>query len=79
MLSTLRIVNYLYGLTESAHDTTAFEHTGTAKHPDWFSKGNEFAWTDSAYSLNKQTIPIYKKPASLCRKNTIFDHMVSHL
>ena len=79
MPSTLRIVDYSYGLTGSAHDATAFEHTGAAKHPDWFFQGNEFAWTDSAYSLNKRTIPVHKKPASLLRENAIFDRMVSHL
>ena len=61
------------------HDATAFEHTGAAKHPDWFFSGEEFAWTDSAYPLNKRTIPVHKKPASLHRENTIFDHAVSHL
>ncbi|EJF59387.1 hypothetical protein DICSQDRAFT_65199, partial [Dichomitus squalens LYAD-421 SS1] len=42
-------------------------------------RGNEFAWTDSAYALNSRTIPVHKKPASLRRENAIFDRMVSHL
>ena len=79
MPSTLRIVDYSYGLTGSAHDATAFEHTAAAKHSDWIFEGDEFAWTDSAYSLNKRTIPVHKKPAALRRENAIFDHAVSHL
>lgn len=77
--STLRIVDYLYGLTGSAHDATAFEHTAAAKHPDWFFEGDEFAWTDSAYTLNARTIPVHKKPTSLRRENTIFDRAVAHI
>lgn len=79
MPSNLRIVDYSYGFTGSAHDATTFEYTAAARHPDWLFKGEEFAWTDSAYSLTPRTIPVHKKPASLQRQNTIFDHMVSHV
>ena len=79
MPSTLHIVDYSYGLTGSAHNATAFEHTGAVKHPEWFFEGDEFAWTHSAYPLNKRTIPVHKKPTSLRCENTIFDHAVSHL
>lgn len=48
-------------------------------HSDWFFSGEEFAWTDSAYSLNTRTIAVHKKPASLQEENIIFDNMVSHL
>ncbi|KIM50092.1 hypothetical protein SCLCIDRAFT_1187614, partial [Scleroderma citrinum Foug A] len=37
--SNLQIVNYLRGLTGSAHDAWAFEHTAAAKYPDWFFSG----------------------------------------
>ncbi|KAG2746066.1 hypothetical protein P692DRAFT_20876829 [Suillus brevipes Sb2] len=47
--SNLRIVDYAHGLTGLAHDASAFEHTAAAKHTDWFFKGNEFAWVNSAY------------------------------
>ncbi len=63
----------------SAHDATAFEHTAAAQHLDWMFKGSEFAYVDSAYPLGKHTIPVHKKPASLQRENTIFNHMVSHV
>jgi len=58
--SNLRIVDYSHGFTGSAHDATAFEHTAAHKHPDWFFEGEEFAWADSAYSLNKHTIPVHR-------------------
>ena len=77
--SNLRVVDYSLGFTGSAHDATAFEHTAAALHPDWMFKGPEFAYVDSAYPLGKHTIPVHKKPASLQRENTIFDHLVSHL
>src|ERR1700683_5340213 len=77
--SNLCIVDYAHGHTGSAHDAAAFEHTGAAKYPDWFFEGEEFAWTDSAYSLDTRTIPVHKKPASLRPENIIFDCTVSHL
>jgi hypothetical protein len=49
------------------------------KYPEWFFEGDEFAWADSAYTLNKRTIPVHRKPASLRRENTIFDKAVAHL
>ena len=58
--SNLRIVDYSHGFTGSAHDTTAFEHTTAHKYPDWFFEGEEFAWADSAYSLNKHTISVHR-------------------
>ena len=77
--SNLRIVDYSHGLTGSAHDARAFEYTTAALHPNWFFEGNEFAWTDSAYTVNSRTIPIHKEPASRDCANAIFDKMVSHL
>lgn len=77
--SNLRIVDYSHGFTGSAHDATAFEHTAAHKHPDWFFKGEEFAWADSAYSLNKHTIPVHHKPASFWCQNTIFDKAIAHI
>lgn len=63
----------------SAHDATAFKNTGAALHPDWFFSGEEFAWMDSAYSVDSRTIPVHKKPASLDPKNALFDKTVAHL
>ena len=72
-------MDYSHGFTGSAHDATAFEHTAAHKFPDWFFEGDEFSWADSAYTLNKRTIPVHRKPASLRRENTIFDKAVAHL
>jgi hypothetical protein len=77
--SNLCIVDYSHGFTGSAHDSAAFEHTAAAKHGDWFFEGKEFAWGDSAYTVNKWTIPVHKRPASLQPENAIFDHVVAHL
>jgi hypothetical protein len=77
--SNLRIVDYSLGMTGSAHDAAAFAHTGAAKHPEWFFDGDEFAWTDSAYTVNSRTIPVHKQPASSLYENTLFDGVVSHL
>jgi hypothetical protein len=54
--SNLCIVDYFLGMTGSAYDTAAFDHTGAAKHPEWFFDKDEFAWTDSAYTVNSRTI-----------------------
>ncbi|KAK0460317.1 hypothetical protein IW261DRAFT_1429065 [Armillaria novae-zelandiae] len=48
----------------SAHDASAFMYTAAGRWPEWMFKGNEFAWTDSAYTLTARTIPVHKKPAS---------------
>ena len=72
-------MDYSHGLTGSAHDAWAFENTGAAKYPDWFFKGEEFAWGDSAYPLTSRTIPVHKKPASLLPQNAAFDHAVANL
>ncbi|KLO05735.1 hypothetical protein SCHPADRAFT_838975 [Schizopora paradoxa] len=77
--SNLRIIDYSHGFTGSIHDAAAFEHTAAAKYPDWFFKDNEFAWCDSAYTLNGRTITVHRKPASLIRENRIFDAAVSHV
>ena len=79
MPSNLRIVDYSHGMTGSAHDATAFEHTTAAKYPDWFFEGEEFAWADSAYAVNSRTIPVHKKPASDDPANALFDKIVAHL
>jgi DDE superfamily endonuclease len=50
--SNLWIADYSHGLTGSAHDATAFQHTTAAKHPDFLFDGEEFAWADSAYAIN---------------------------
>jgi len=77
--SNLQIVDYLHGMTSSAHNATAFEHTGAVKHPEWVFEGEEFARADSAYAVNVRTIPVHKKPASLDPANTFFDMLVAHL
>ncbi len=66
-------------MTGSAHDASAFMHTAAGRWPEWMFKGNEFAWTDSAYTLTARTIPVHKKPASFQRNNSIFDSAVAHL
>jgi hypothetical protein len=42
-------------------------------------EGDEFAWGDSAYTLNARTIPVHKRPAALLPENAKFDKVVSHL
>jgi DDE superfamily endonuclease len=74
----LQIVDYSHGMTASAHDAAAFEHTTAAKYPNWFFEGEEFAWANSAYAVNSRIIPIHKKPASLEPMNTLFDKGVAH-
>ena len=64
-------------MTGSAHDAAAFEHTGAAKHPDWLFEGDEFAWADSAYTVNSRTIPIHRQPASFDPKNALFNKVWS--
>ncbi|KAL0960776.1 hypothetical protein HGRIS_005797 [Hohenbuehelia grisea] len=77
--SNLRIVDFSHGMTGSAHDASAFEHTAAAKYPDWLFEGEEFAWTDSAYTVNRRTIPVHKEPASFHPDNILFDTTVSHI
>ena len=79
MPSNLRIVDYCIGNTGSAHDSSAFDHTAAAENPEWFFKGREFAWTDSAYTVNSRTIPVHKQPASNNPRNALFDKYVSRL
>ena len=79
MPSTLRIVDYAHGFTGSCHDASAFEHTSAQKYPEWFFKGDEFAFTDSAYPLTARSIPIHKEPANRIPANAKFDKVVSHL
>ncbi|KAF8832981.1 hypothetical protein BDN67DRAFT_875417, partial [Paxillus ammoniavirescens] len=49
--SNLCIVDYSHGMTGSAHDAWAFEHTAAAKYAHWFFQGQEFGWADSAYGV----------------------------
>jgi DDE superfamily endonuclease len=66
-------------LTGSAHDATAFQHTTAAVHPDFFFQGEEFAWADSAYAVNRRTIPVHKRPTSLDPANSLFDRVLAQL
>ncbi|KIM67988.1 hypothetical protein SCLCIDRAFT_106801, partial [Scleroderma citrinum Foug A] len=77
--SNLRIVDYSHGITGSAHDAWAFEHTAAAKYPDWFFQGEEFAWADSAYGISPRIIPVHKKPAALLPENAAFDYAVANI
>jgi hypothetical protein len=77
--SNLRIADYSLGLTGSAHDATAFQHTTAAKHPELLFDGDEFAWVDSAYAISTRTIPVHKRPASLDPANAIFDRVLAQL
>ena len=72
-------MDYSHGMTGSAHDSAAFAYTGAAQHPDWFFDEGEFAWADSAYTVNSRTIPVHKEPQSFLPENTIFDKAVSRL
>jgi hypothetical protein len=48
----LWIGDYSHGLTGSAHDATAFQHTAAVKHPDLLFDDEEIAWADSAYAIS---------------------------
>ena len=78
-LSNLQIGDHLHGLTGSAHDATAFQHTTAVKHPDLLFDGEEFAWADSAYAISTQTIPVHKQSASLDPANALFDCVLAQL
>ena len=77
--SNLRICDFSHGLTGSAHDAAAFQHTTAVVHPELLFEGEEFAWTDSAYAVTSHTIPVHKRPASLDPANALFDRIVSSL
>lgn len=77
--SNLQIADYSHGLTGSAHDATAFQHTRAAQHLDFLFDGEEFAWADSAYAVSTQTIPVHKQPPSLDPANSLFDHVLAQL
>jgi hypothetical protein len=66
-------------MTGSAHDSATFSYTGAAQHPNWFFDEGEFAWADSAYTVNSCTIPIHKEPQYFLPENAICDKAVSHL
>ncbi|KAG5649380.1 hypothetical protein H0H81_004194 [Sphagnurus paluster] len=77
--SNLWIADYCLGMTGATHDAEAFKHTAAGKFPDWFFKGDEFAWVDSAYPCTKHTIPVHKEPPSHVHENAIFDKYVSRI
>ncbi|KIK80389.1 hypothetical protein PAXRUDRAFT_158828 [Paxillus rubicundulus Ve08.2h10] len=77
--SNLHIVDYSHGMTGSAHDSWAFEHTTTSKFPNWFFQGEEFAWADSVYGVSPQAIPVHKKPATSLPENTACHYAVTNL
>lgn len=72
-------MDYSHGFTGSAHDAAAFEHTCAFKNPDYLFQGEEFAWTDSAYTLSPRVIPIHREPAASIPENSAFDKAVSHI
>jgi DDE superfamily endonuclease len=77
--SNLHIADYSHGLTGSAHDAAAFQHTTAVKHPEILFEGEEFAWTDLAYAVNFRTISVHKRPASLDPANALFDRVLAQL
>ncbi|KDN34026.1 hypothetical protein RSAG8_12887, partial [Rhizoctonia solani AG-8 WAC10335] len=77
--SNLRITDYSAGCTGSAHDALAFRSTAAYRYPDYIFQGDEFAWTDSAYTVSYRTIPVHKAPANLDPWVRIFDKAVSRL
>ncbi|EIM79004.1 uncharacterized protein STEHIDRAFT_151067 [Stereum hirsutum FP-91666 SS1] len=77
--SNLRIGDYSCGNTGATHDSTAFDETCAGADPDWLFSGREFAWGDSAYTVNARTIPVHKRPAAFDPSNALFDKFVSRL
>ena len=61
------------------HDAAAFQHTTAVMHPEFLFEGEEFTWTDSAYAVTPQTIPVHKWPAFLDPANAIFDCVLATL
>jgi hypothetical protein len=50
-LPNLRIVDFGYGHTGSAHDSTAWDETHLAREHATILEGDEFVWADSAYPV----------------------------
>jgi DDE superfamily endonuclease len=50
-LPNLRIVDFGYGHTGSAHDSTAWDETHLAREHTTILEGDEFVWADSAYPV----------------------------
>ena len=50
-LPNLRIVDFGYGHTGSAHDATAWDETHLAREHATILEGDEFVWADSAYPV----------------------------
>lgn len=51
-LPNLRIVDFSYGHTGSAHDSTAWDETRLAREHDTILDEGEFVWADSAYPVS---------------------------
>ncbi|KAF7368106.1 DDE Tnp4 domain-containing protein [Mycena sanguinolenta] len=76
-LPNLRIIDFGYGYTGSAHDSTAWQSTRMAQEHRTLLEHGEFIWADSAYTLEKWMISPYKKPYSLETGNEEFNNHVS--
>jgi len=54
-LPNLRIVDFSYGHTGSAHDSTAWDETHLAREHATILEGDEFVWADSAYPVDSSS------------------------
>jgi hypothetical protein len=50
-MPNLRIVDFGYGFTGSAHDATAWQETRISKERETLLKDDDFIWADSAYPV----------------------------
>ena len=56
LLPNLKIVDFSYSHTGSAHDSTAWVETHLAREHDTILEENEFVWADSAYPVSLNSI-----------------------
>nr|GAT51776.1 predicted protein [Mycena chlorophos] len=78
-LPNLRIVDFSYGHTGSAHDATAWGGTRIAANHTEFLGEKEWIWADSAYPIRSWIVSPYKAPDRYLPDNDTFNKTVSKL
>ncbi|KAF7307937.1 DDE Tnp4 domain-containing protein [Mycena kentingensis (nom. inval.)] len=78
-LPNLRIIDFSYGHTGSAHDATAWLGTRMARDHALFLRPGEWIWADSAYPIRFWIISPYKAPERYLPDNDEFNKVVSKL
>ncbi|KAJ3501485.1 hypothetical protein NLJ89_g9317 [Agrocybe chaxingu] len=76
-LPNLHIIDYGYGFTGSAHDSSAWEKTRIYVEHDILLDEDEFIWGDSAYPIQIWVMAPFKKPEGDEPDNKIYNNHVS--